>query len=819
MKLFFQTALLLCLMAPAWAQRQMTVTGKITDKQSGRGLPYVSVALYSAADSTLINGVLADDQGDFRFEKLAVAGYYLEMQLMGYHNARMALPAFPDGTSTMALPPVAMLADERLLNAVDVKGNRESVESQIDRQVYRAGQFLGSQGGTAIDVLRNTASVTVNSEGDITLRGSTGFLVLVNGKPVQTEPSVILSQIPANSIEHIEVITSPSARYDPDGKSGIINITTKVAGRDSQSLVLNIQGGVPSIKTYHNLKAPQRFGADAAWGLKAGKWEVNVSGNYQRNDIAGRRTGDVNTTLGDIFTSFPSDGERSLKRYNYTTRASVTFTADPFHVLSAGLYKGYRFQSRRADLVYHNSKTNIETGANVGAITYFNSNVAQKSNDVTLGNLDYTHRFANQSELVLSGLIESAKLDGLTTNINLAEPDRDRTLQHSRNPSENPLNAYRVQGDYSVPIGKGKLETGYQYRNQVQKGIFQYLDQNPESGEFVLVPQFSSRTRVENHIHSVYGQYGGKAGKWAYSGGLRYEYATRRFEAAGTGPRKLELSNFFPSAQLQYQPGHGWSVKAGYTRRVQRSTTNELNPFPEREHSETLESGDPDILPEFIGQAEVGAAKEFEKGSAFLTAYHQRIKNVVNRVNSVYNDSIINRIYTNAGRAISWGMEAGSTVNLAKWWQLYAGANVYRYKIEGGLFRNTVDVNTSSLVYSINANTTFRLTHAWQVQWAINYLSKRVTAQGEDSRFVNPSLSVKKTFLKGKLAATLQWQSMDFGLLDANQQRITTWGKEFYTTTNYIQETDIFLINLSYNLNQLTKKAKLPASEFGDREF
>ncbi|SEJ04914.1 Outer membrane receptor proteins, mostly Fe transport [Dyadobacter sp. SG02] len=803
-------------MFPAGAQTQVVITGKITDRQTGQALPYASVALYRSADSVLVSGVLADEQGLFRFEKQGIAAYYVESQYMGYRTIRTSVPA---GTGVVELRPIAMQADGRVLDAVEVKGNRDAVESRIDRQVYRAGAFLGSQGGTAVDVLKNTPSVTVNSEGDITLRGSTGFLVLVNGKPVLTDPAIVLNQIPANSIETVEIITSPSARYDPDGKSGIINITTKTVGENSRSLIVNVQAGLPSVHTYHNLKNPQRFGADASWGVKTGKWEVNLSGNYLRNDIAGRRTGDVNTTIGDVFTSFPSDGERSFKRYNYTARAAVNFTADPSNVISAGFYKGYRFQSRRADLIYNNTKTDLETGQNVGRITYFNSNIAEKTADVLSGNLDYLHRFADKSELTLSGLAESAELDGLTTNINLSEPGRTRTLQSTRNPGENPLNAFRLQADYVAPIGKGKLETGYQYRNQVQKGVFQYLDQNLETGEFVLVPQFSSRTRLENHIHSVYGQYSGESGKLDYSAGLRYEYALRQFAAMGTDTRNLALSNFFPSAQLHYQISKGWRGKAGYTRRVQRTTNNELNPFPEREHSETLESGDPDILPEFIGQAEVGVVKEFEKGSAFATLYNQRIKNVVNRVNSVYNDTIVNRIYTNAGLATSWGLEIGGNANLTKWWQLYAGANVYRYAIEGGLFRNTVVVNTSGVVYSFNANTTFKIAPALQMQWAIAYLSKRVTAQGEDSRFVNPSLAVKKTFLKGKLAATLQWQNMDLGFIGSNRQRISTWGRDFYTTTNYIQEPDVFLINLSYNLNQLTKKAKLPASEFGEREF
>ena len=224
-------------------------------------------------------------------------------------------------------------------------------------------------------------------------------------------------------------------------------------------------------------------------------------------------------------------------------------------------------------------------------------------------------------------------------------------------------------------------------------------------------------------------------------------------------------------------------------------------------------------MPEFIDLSELGIVKDFKKGNLFVNVYNQRIKNVVNRVNSVYNDTVLNRIYTNAGLGTSWGLEAGTTFNIAKWWQVYGGGNLYHYKIKGSLFNKEVNVNTSSWIYSINANSTFKLSGTFQIQGSLNYLSKRITAQGEDSRFITPALSVKKIFLKGKLAGTLQWQNIDLGVLGSNRQRITTFGKDFFTTTNYIQETDIFLLNLSYNLNQTAKKTKLPSSEFGDKEF
>ena len=820
MKVAIFTVFLLSLFVfPVHAQSSFVLSGKVIDKETGQALAYCSVALFKSQDSTLAGGVLTSEQGRYKFENIAFGRYYIQTQYMGYGKSVFSLPDFTSESMQINLQTIAMAPDPRTLGEVNVTTGRQTVENKIDRQIYRADKFLGSQGGTAVDVLKNTPSVTVNSEGDIRLRGSSGFLVLLNGKPVQADPAAILNQISANTIENVEVITSPSARFDPDGKAGIINITTKTAVAGSRSLTANIQGGLPAFYRYNNLHNPLRHGADLTFNLRSDKWDFSLSGNYLRNDIAGRRVGDANTTIDNVSTSFPSSGERSFRRYNYTVRSAVSFTPNVRNVFSAGFYSGYRYQSRRADIVYNNTKTDLATGEVMGRITYFNSNIARKSGGITLGNLDYTHTFIDKSFIAISGLVERAGMNGLTTNQNLREPGREMILQSSRNPSENPLTAYRFRADYTTKMGGGKLETGYQYRNQVQKGSFQYQNLDLESGAFLIIPEFSNVTKVVNHIHSIYGQYSAKAGKLEYMGGLRYEYATRAFAAGAQNTRNLNLSNIFPSVNLQYQFSTSFRARAGYNKRVQRSTNNELNPFPEREHSETLESGDPDILPEFIDLTELGAVRDFERGNVFATVYNQRIKNVVNRVNSVYNDTILNRIYTNAGLATSWGLETGATLNPTRWWQLYAGGNVYHYKIKGSLFADQVKVNTSSLVYTINANTTFRLSPTFQLQWALNYLSKRVTAQGEDSRLITPGASAKKTFLKGKLAATLQWQNIDLGLLGSNRQRITTFGKDFFTTTNYIQGTDIFLLSLSYNLNQASKKSKLPASEFGEREF
>jgi ferric enterobactin receptor len=790
--------------------------GKVIDTE-GKSVSYVSVSLFKTADSSLVTGILTNDGGAFLLKSLSPGNYYLKLRLLGYSNKIVSNVDIRD-SKKIDVGSLVIATDLKLLNQVEIKGQKASVSNKIDKQVYSAAQFQSAIGGNAIDVIKNMPSVTVNSQGEISMRGSSGFLVLINGKPVQVDALTVLSQLPANNIENVEIITSPSAKYDADGKSGIINIVTKKGANNGVSLAVNGQGGLPELHNYHNINAPVRFGGDATVNYKADKWDISTGASYLRNDLAGQRDGDVNTTVANRRTTFPSFGERSFKRSSYAVRASATYNADKNNVLSAGFYHGSRTQYRLANLIYNNTKTDINTGNVIGKTTYYNSNVVKRQGNFTLSNLDYLHTFNNKATLAISGLFEYDELDGVTQNRNLNYPDTSTLQQYTVNTNTNPLHGYRLQADYGVNVGGGKLEVGYQYRYQKQNGTFLTQQQSLASGPLATLSY--NITDVTNAIQGLYTQYTATAGKLQYIGGLRYEYASRNFSAnQSQGLSNLYLSNFFPSASLQYSLNNGWKLKAGYSRRVQRTNFNELNPYPEREHSETQELGDPNLLPEFVDLFEAGATKTFNSGSVFVTLYHQDITNAINRVNKVLTDTILYRIYTNAGNASLWGAETGTDIKITKWWQLYLGANVYKYRITGDLFGNTVPVSNSSFNYSINGNTAFNIAKHSLLQLNVNYLSERATAQGRDSRFLTPNASFRQTFLNGKIAATLQWQNISLGHLPTNQQRITTSGSNFYTTTNYIQETDILLLNLSFNLNQLSKRSKLPVSEFGDKEF
>ncbi len=798
------------------AYAQSTIKGRIIDSFNRKPIEFVNVTIYKGEDNALLDGRLTDSTGLFEFKNLKSGNYHLKVTSIGY-NAREIKNISTDGSGPINLGDILTEENSSSLKEVVVNGQQQTPF----KQVFKANQIDAAKGGTAIDVLKNMPSVSVNAEGDIRLRGSAGFLILVNEKPVLSDLKTVLSQIPANAIENIEIITSSSAKYDADGKAGIINITTKKGVDDGLSFNSNVQYGLPSVNDFSNREKPYRYGIDATLNYKKEKWDVSVGGSYQQNDMAGRREGDVNTTFDNRFTSFPSVGERSFKRTNYSARALVTYSPNEANTFNVGFYNGQKVQYRRADISYKNFKKDINTEQPLASIEYFNSNLVKKQGNFSLANIDYSHKFRNKSLLTLSGLYEYAVLDGYTKNLNTSLYNHADTMDYVLNTGNSPIHGLRGRIDYALSIGKGKLETGYQARYQQQTGAYLYKDAILGTGQYSIVPEFSSDIKVLNQIHSVYSQYSGKGKKLSYVAGLRYEYSYRKFEADKLDePYELNLSSLFPSLNLSYNLNSTLRAKGGFNRRVQRSTSNELNPYPEREHSETLEQGDPRILPEFVNLSEIGLIKDIKnEGSVFITLYNQEIKNVVNRVNSAYNDTILNRIFTNAGKAHVWGIETGINVKPVKWWSVYLGGNIYNYRIAGMLFNNTVQVRNSAFAYSFNTNHNFQLSKTLSLQFNLNYLSERPTAQGEDSRFVSPNLSLKKTFLNGRLSALVQWQNIDFGLIKSNEQRITTRGVNFYTTTNYIQEKDVFFINVSYSLTQSAKKVKLPSSEFGEKEF
>ncbi len=816
------------------------LTGEIVDKEDNYPLEYASVAIYKTLNKELVIGTVSNKEGSFSLSDIKPGNYYLEASFLGYQMHTIKSIVIKKKGEKIDVGIIKLtLGSGNQLNEVVVRTEKQTVLHKIDRQVFDTKKYQSTVGGNAVDVVKNLPSVTIDGLGDISVRGSKGFTVLINGKPTQGDASTILAQLPANALESVELITAPSAKYDPEGKGGILNVITKKGAINGTFAQVNVRGGFPSIEDYDTKVAAKRYGIDATINKRTDNWNFSVGASYQRNDKAGRREGDmfIINTPENKTTFLPSDGERSFDEVTYNGRFNVDYTPNKSDSYSLGFFAGKRTKERLADIVYYDNHSISPIGGTSRDYTfaYYNHNLRIRKGDFALGSFDYAHKFDNSSKISTSILYEYTFLGGPTENDNLGHPDNNIVYQREYNTNDNPLYGARFNLDYQwKPFSFGTLETGYQYRDLDHTGTFEYERDGNQ------VDEFSSDVSLTRKIHSGYAQITGSKSKWNYNAGLRLESMDRVYKEAlrsevEENVYKYDFVKLFPSASLQYKINDKTNIKTAYSKRVERTTTFKMNSFAEREHSEVFEQGDNTLLPEFIDLVELGITKKLKGGnSMYATAYFRHVDNVINRVNTlayeasgVVIDTIINRVYSNVGKSKSIGLEVGAVIKPTSNWTNIIGVNVYNYAIDGvlnfrhrdGVERN-YDIDSNSTIYSFNLNSTYSFWENASLQFTFNYLSDRNTAMGEDSRFYSPNLTFRKKFMDDKLTATLQWQNIDMGLFSTNEQRITTSRPgQFYTSTNYVYEVDVVSLNLSYTFNAAKNKSKFIESEFGKREF
>ena len=790
------------------------------NKYTNVPIEYATIIL--KGDDEILEGTISKPDGSFILPISANGNFIIEVSFLGYQTIVRDNISVQKNTP-LDLGVISLQTTQNLLSEVVVDTQRSTIQNKIDRQVYSASEFSIAKGGTGMDIIRNLPSITINSLGEINFRGSSGLVVLVNNKPVQSDINSLLNQIPANSIKNIEIITAPSAQYDAEGKAGIINILTLKNTLQGDYFQVNALLGAPSIEDYENAHPARRYGVDITYNTVGEKWNFSSGLSFQRNDLSGRREGDVYTIIQDKYTRFPSDGERSFDEINYSGRLTADYQPSDKDIFSLGLYVGKRTKERTADIVYYNNYA--ITDKIDYQFQYYNKNLRIRKSDFVLGSLDYDHSFENSAQLNTSILYEYTLLGGPTTNRNLGHPDNTIIYQDEYNTNENPLFGMRINLDYTFkPLSIGNLKIGYQYRNLDHTGDFIYQRKNNESLLFELVPEFSSEVNLKRSIHSSYFQYDISFEKWNFAAGLRIENMDRNLSLNDkTGQLDesftMNFTKLFPSASIHYQLKENLSINMAYSKRIERTTTFKMNPFPEREHSETLEQGDPNLHPELIDQVEFGINKKTKKGnSRFFRIYYRSVKDLINRVNTVYNDTILNRIYSNVGNAKVIGRENGGEYNLGKKLKIFYSTSFYYYIIKGSFDDHII--NTDDYVYSLNLNSTYNFSNSSFVQLNFNYLSNKITAQGKDSEYYSPNLILVRRFWDNQLTVSLQWKNIDMGLMNSNEQRITTQREgDFYTTTNYVYEVDMILLSLSYNFKNRKNTTKFIESEFGKREF
>ena len=329
-----------------------------------------------------------------------------------------------------------------------------------------------------------------------------------------------------------------------------------------------------------------------------------------------------------------------------------------------------------------------------------------------------------------------------------------------------------------------------------------------------LNPEFNDKMDLRQQIFAWYANLNGALSKWNYNVGLRAEYMDRLLtHRLGKEPFVYEKLNFFPSIQFLRSFENAQSLRIAYNRRIDRPTTKLMSPFKNHRHAETIELGDPNLKPELAEVFEVAFSKTWSKVEISAIAYFNYTKDKVFRVNDIYSRTILWRTFTNAGTAISSGMETSLNIKLTSWWKLYASGNIFQFYVRGN--PNGIETTQQSLNFNANGNTSLDLSKNLRFQWDATYIGRSVTPQGADSDYFLSNMGLKYNLKGNKGNVGLQVQNV----FNSNIQTIVTQASNFYSTTDYIKYDRIIMLSVGLRLNDGGRKNKILKTEYGEKDF
>ncbi|MGF1638329.1 MAG: TonB-dependent receptor domain-containing protein [Cyclobacteriaceae bacterium] len=769
------------------------ISGKILDNDTGTGLEFSNVGLYNQRDSSLVTGAITDAKGSFKLQDLPFGKFYLEVNFIGYDKQTVRDIQLTPQNSQVNLGEVRAGSSLVQLEGVEVTAERSRVEFHLDKRVINVSQDLNAAGGTAVDVLENTPGVTVDIDGNVALRGSSSFTVFIDGKPSVLKGSDALQQLPASMIQNIEIVTNPSAKYDPDGMAGIINIVMKKNALSGMSGIINASVGTRD-----------KYRTDFLLNYKMNKWSLFAGLDFSDQRYWGSGSSSRLNTLRDTVFTIDSESSRVMHREGMVFKAGAEYSLSDNTSLSLeGNIGSWGFGRQSNSRITEFSQPG--TGESDYSIT---KTRAPFYGEYYSMNTSFDHRFAKPGQKISALFFFSDERGGsenfqnifasdASWNVIGFEPDRQNTFTNT-----NGINT-RFQTDYEMAVfEKAKFETGYQmrYEKNFQNFVLQQLDN--ETGGWIDNPEFSNDMDFEEHIQSIYSTFSSEFKGLKYQAGLRGEYTYRQVSQQSLeSPFELDMCNLFPTLHFSKDVGKDHQFQLSYSKRINRPRNWDLNPFPSFSDQFTIRQGNPMLRPEFVDSYEFGYQKRMGVSFLSMQSYYRITTDMITRINELRPDGITVMTAENINNDYSLGAELMLNYEFSKWFLLNTSANIYNYRIEGVLSDDIV--NRSSNNYDFRINGTFKLKTDTRFQVNTIYNGPSVTAQGSREAFYFTTASVRHDFFNKKIAATAQLRDI-FGTM---RYRFTNEGNGFVNKMEMQREPRVFTLTLSYKINNYKRNS------------
>ncbi|RPA68873.1 TonB-dependent receptor [Cyclobacteriaceae bacterium YHN15] len=773
------------------------ISGKVTEKGSDEPVPYAAVSLLEIESGKSIAGAVADFEGEFIITNFGNGKYQVVISFMGYETFSTPVLTISESNPTINIGTLALTSDAVALQEVTVMGQRDLIEEKVDRTIYNAENDKTLIGGDATDVMRRVPMLSVDMDGNVSMRGSSNILVLINGKQsaiVATNVSEALKQIPAEEIKAIEVITSPSAKYDAEGTGGVINIVTKKNNLQGATLNINSSAGIRGSNLGLNASLKQ---GKMGWTLGGfGRAGYNILGFFENDQLVTNADG---STL-NILQNADTRSNMMFGRYNL----GWDYDIDKYNFLTASVSFGLRNMRNNQDNLF------TETFAEEMLVSSLlrDVNVNNLSNNVDV-NFNYTKTFEKpMKEFSISSLYSQNNQTNDFIN-SLYNGTFDDIANRIKNNNLGRNQEFTVQLDYVTPVGSGKnqiLEYGAKNILRRAQSDFSYFQAEGADGEFILVDNvaLSNEFSYDQNVTAGYASYTTSFLKnYSLKAGLRYEYTNINadFRTAEVETNIPSYGLFVPSLNLSRKMANGNMIKAAYNRRVQRPFLNFLNPNVNAANPQQITQGNPLLDPELTDNYELSYST-FTKGMTLnFTTYFRNTTGSIQPVRTVLDDDIIFTTYENIGYEKAYGLSIFSNINLSGKFSLNGSIDTYYANLDNGLEDPLYAASNNGFVLSGRLFANYSLPKNWQLQAFGFARGRQVQLQGFGGGFGMYSLNINKQFNERK-------GSIGFGAENFFTSVFTI--KNELQTPTIMQQSTIgmrnmnFKINFNYRIGKLT---------------
>ena len=784
--------------SPAAPRATGRITGTVVDGATQQPVSYASVGLLDASGKA-VNGGVADAEGQFALGGVTVGTYTLEISFLGYTSAQRPDVAVAPGAA-VALGKITLAPAAKALGEVLVVTQKPLIEERVDRTIYNAENDQTTRGGDATDVLKRVPLLSVDLDGNVSLRGNANLRVLINNKPSTITASSIadaLKQIPADQIKTVEVITSPSAKYDAEGSGGIINIITK--GNSLQGATLSFDASIGLRASNLSLNGSVRKGKLGLSLGGFGRAGYNIPGEFENTQTTYNQPGGAAQT-----TRQRADTRQQQAFGRYTLGLDYDF--DEHNSLAGSVAYGARRQMNHQDGLLSLTYAGVPD-FNVPPAPLNSSlrDVYVKDLSGTLdASLNYTHTFAKpQHEVSLLTLFSRNDRTNTFTNSIFGADGQVASRIQNNNPSYN--EEYTVQLDYQNPIGKNQiLELGAKDILRRVNSDYTTLRATGENGVFQLAPGLglSNNFNYRQNVTAAYVAYTlGLPKGFTLKPGLRYEYTVISADFASTAPVAIpDYGVLVPSVNLARKLANGNTLKLAYNRRIQRPSLQFLNPNIQAANPLSISQGNPELAPEYTNNYELAYSTAIKRVNLNLSTFVRNTTGAIQAVRTTRGDTI-RTSFANIGQEDAYGGSIFANANSAKF-SLGGGLDMYYAVLKNNVPDPAFHAANEGFVVSGRIFGSYNFTPVWGVQAFTFIRARQVQLQGDQSAFGVYSLSLKRDFAEKR--GSIGFGAENFfnasGITIVNTVTSPLIGQRSTTLLRNLS----FKVNLSYRIGKLT---------------